>query len=196
MENSIDLIIGPMYSAKTTELIRRLTIYAELGLKVLYINSCLDDRSDSIKEVFSTHNPTLQFADLSIANIHSIKTQKLNNILSNACLYDIIGIDEGQLFIDLKTFTLALVERYNKKVIIAGLNGDFKREPFGELLNMIPYCDNIIKLSPFCQSCAEKMPKILRQAPFTKRICSDLKTVVIIGGKTSYIPVCRECYLK
>ena len=117
MENSIDLIIGPMYSAKTTELIRRLTIYAELGLKVLYINSCLDDRSDSIKEVFSTHNPTLQFADLSIANIHSIKTQKLNNILSNACLYDIIGIDEGQLFIDLKTFTLALVERYNKKVI-------------------------------------------------------------------------------
>ena len=146
MENGIDLIIGPMYSAKTTELIRRLTIYAELGLKVLYINSGLDDRDTKEGEFFSTHTPTLQFTSLDSAKITSIKTQRLNDILISACSFDIIGIDEAQLFSDLKIFTISLVERYNKKVIIAGLNGDFRREPFGDILNMIPLCDNISKL--------------------------------------------------
>ena len=100
MENGIDLIIGPMYSAKTTELIRRLTIYAELGLKVLYINSGLDDRDTKEGEFFSTHNPTLQFTSLDSAKITSIKTQRLNDILISACSFDIIGIDEAQLFSD------------------------------------------------------------------------------------------------
>jgi thymidine kinase len=194
MENSIDLIIGPMYSAKTTELIRRLTIYADLGLKVLYINSGLDDRDTKQGEFFSTHNPTLQFTSLDAAKIASVKTQRLGDIFKNACLFDIIGIDEAQLFVDLKSFTLGLVERYNKKVIIAGLNGDFKREPFGDILNMIPFCDNITKLNPYCQLCSQKFPKVLKQAPFTKRLSSSLETI-IIGGKGTYIPVCRDCFL-
>ena len=68
----IDLIIGPMFAGKSTELIRRLNIYAELGLKTLYVNSSLDKRSD---QVFSTHNPT-------IGKIGNIASKKVENLLS------------------------------------------------------------------------------------------------------------------
>ena len=67
----IDLIIGPMFAGKSTELIRRLNIYSELGLKTLYINSSLDKRSD---KVFSTHNP-------SICKIGKIEAKKCKKLL-------------------------------------------------------------------------------------------------------------------
>jgi len=189
MNSSIDVIIGPMYSGKTTELIRLLNIYSEIGMKVLYVNSALDDRDGDA--AFSTHNPALT---VNKSRIDSVKTTNLNDIMRNCHSYDIIGIDEAQLFVGLKRFVLTMAENYGKKIIVAGLNGDFKREPFGEILGLIPVCDNVIKLYPFCQTCSQKPEKVVRVAQFTKRIGSDMETVVVIGGKMTYIPVCRECF--
>ena len=189
MNSSIDIIIGPMYSGKTTELIRLLNIYSEIGLKVLYVNSALDNRDGDA--AFSTHNPVLE---VNKSKIDCIKTININDIAMKCNLYDVIGVDESQLFVGLKRFVLPLVEVYGKKIILAGLNGDFKREPFGEILDLIPLCDNVIKLTPFCQTCSQKPKKVVRFAQFTKRIASDMETIVVIGGKMSYIPVCRECF--
>ena len=86
---TIDIIIGPMFAGKSTELIRRLNICAELGLKTLYVNSKLDGRSD---KVFSTHNPT-------IGKIGKIDSKKVLDLLDiDFEQYDVIGIDEAQLF--------------------------------------------------------------------------------------------------
>lgn len=181
---SIDIIFGPMYCSKTTEVIRRLIIYHEIGMKVLYVNTKLDTRSN---ESFSTHNQTIGKIPFD-----SIKTDTLKDIeIKN---YDVIAVDEAQFFTDLKDTVLDWVEKQNKTVIVAGLNGDFKRQSFGQILNLIPYADNVIKLSSFCMLCKNEN-KTVKQAHFTKRIVNNNENI-LIGGKDMYIPVCRECFLK
>jgi len=191
---SIDLIIGPMYAGKTTELLRRLNIYSALGVKTLYVNSTVDSRSDL---PFSTHNPLLK----SIGKCDNVKVENLSHV--NYEEYKVIGIDEGQFFNDLKNHVLKYVNK-GKKIIISGLNGDYKQKPFGDIINLIPYCDSIDFLTPFCHQCKDR----LTSAPFTKRISSE-KNTISASGKLSehtlrtfsieqisvdsnYIPVCRK----
>jgi thymidine kinase len=178
---SLELIIGPMMCSKTTELIRRLTIYHELGLKVLYINTLLDSRTELN---FSTHNKTI-----GTVFFDTIKVQSLDNV--DVEKYDVIGIDEAQFFKELRKNILNFVDIKNKIVVVAGLNGDYKREKFGEILDIIPLCDKLTKLSSYCTECS-KSGKI-RDAHFTKRTVNENKKI-LIGGKESYTPTCRECF--
>tara|TARA_B100000686_G_scaffold353042_1_gene457058 strand:+ start:406 stop:1200 length:795 start_codon:yes stop_codon:yes gene_type:complete len=181
---TIDIIIGPMFAGKSTELIRRLNICAELGLKTLYVNSKLDERSD---KVFSTHNPT-------IGKIGKIDSKKILDLLDiDFEQYDVIGIDEAQLFSGLKNHVTNYVDNYHKKIIVAGLNGDYLRKPFGEINDLLPFCDTITKLDSFCIPCSKN--KKISKAIFTKRISQSTETL-LIGGKESYIPTCRKCYNK
>ena len=181
----IDLIIGPMFAGKTSELLRRLNIYSTMGLNCIFINSSLDTRSD---KDFSSHNPLVT----SISD--NFCSMKLNDIENNRNMfkqYDVIGIDEAQLFPAIKEEVLFLTEHLNKKVIVSGLNGDFKRQKFGEILDLVPLCDNITKLHPFCLPCCKN--RKIKSAQFTKRIVQD-SNYILIGALDSYIPVCRECY--
>jgi thymidine kinase len=147
---SIDIIIGPMFSGKTTEIFRRLVIFSDAKYSVLYINSNLDTRS----ELASTHNLSLKLPDIKM-----VKTQKLLDAVSICESYDIIAIDEGQFFEDLVDFCILVCETYKKKVIVGGLNGDYRRSAFGKINDLVPICDSITKLYPFCKNCIEKQPK-------------------------------------
>ena len=183
---SLDIITGPMYSGKSTELLRRLSIFSEMGLKVLYINSSLASRSN---KTFSTHNP-------SISNLGIISSQKVDNLndIKEICKdYEVIGIDEAQFFKDLVEFVLSQTEEENKQVIVSGLNSDYLRKPFGFILNLIPYCDNITKLNSFCHICCKNRQIIA--APFINREVKSNKQI-LVGGKNEYYPLCRKCYLK
>lgn len=183
----MDIIIGPMFSGKTSELIRRLTIFADLGLKVLYINHEKDTRSS---DNISTHNTSLK-TNLQNHNLITIKTNDLSTV--RTCDFDVVGVDEAQMFQGLKEFALKVVETEGKRLIVCGLNGDFKRELFGEIHLLVPLCDTILKLFPYCIFC--RAENKLNQALFSKRTCLS-SDKVLIGGSESYIPVCRECYLK
>ena len=77
----------------------------------------------------------------------------------------------------------------NKIVYIFGLSGDYKREKFGQVLDLIPLADNITQLKSICNNC-----KLVKDAPFTLRI-TDKKNQVSVGGKNEYIAVCRDCWL-
>mgnify|MGYP001200313321 FL=1 len=182
---SLDLIIGPMFSGKTTELIRRLNTLISIGKKCVYINSILDSRNT---QNFSTHNPVIS----QLGSIHSIKTNSLDVILNKLENFDVIGIDESQLFMgNFKTTILNLVEKYDKKVIISGLNSDFERKKFGQILELIPVCDNITKLFPYCITCGQNNK--ITKALFSKRLNNDKNTINI--SYNNYIAVCRHCYL-
>jgi len=184
--NTLDLILGCMFSNKTTELLRRLEIYKEMGLKVILVNSRIDTRSETD---FSTHNQL-------IANSRSLETLKINDLTNNISKlsqYDVIGIDEASFFHDLRNQVLNLVDNFKRKVIVAGLNGDSNRKDFGQVNELIPHCDSLVKLSAFCQICCDKH-KTITLAHFTKRIVSD-NSEILVGGKESYIPVCRVCYM-
>ena len=76
-----------------------------------------------------------------------------------------------------------------KKVYICGLDGDFKKQKFGEILDLIPLCDKVTKLTSICSLCKNGNPGI-----FSKRI-SDEKEQTLVGSD-NYIPVCRICYVK
>jgi thymidine kinase len=180
---SIDIIIGPVQCGKTSEIIRRLVIYYEMDMKVLYINSVLDTRSE---RAFSTHNSTIGNIPFTTIKLRDLSGYDVSN-------YDVIAVDEAQFFNDLKEEVLRWVEVDKKIVIIGGLNGDFRRETFGRINELISYCDNITKLNPFCVLCRKK--GVMRMGIFSKRVVGvDDKSTVLIGGKDVYLPSCRECF--
>ncbi len=181
----LDIIIGPMFSGKSTSLLRELLISSELGLKVLYINHTFDTRSE---HVFSTHHPFL--TPKNHDNIDFISLESLKGVRKEE--YDVIGIDEAQFFDEyLKEFCKIHVETYKRHVVIAGLDADYKREKFGYILDLIPFADSVTKLKSYCQDCGPK--KV--QAIFSFR-CSKHSNDVVVGGKDKYKPLCRECYLR
>lgn len=183
-EGYLDLIIGPMYSGKTEYLLRELNIFAIMGARVLYINHKFDTRGD----VFSSHNPSLT----SLGSISYKKVETAEELLEACQDYSIIGIDESQFFTGLKDAVLNLVEKQGKRVLVAGLSGNYKREPFGELLSLVPYSDRLAKLASCCSQCA--VSKKIKQAHFSYRVTKD-EIEVFIGGKNAYVPLCRECFI-
>ena len=183
-EGYLDLIIGPMYSGKTEYLLRELNIFAIMGARVLYINHVIDTRGYS----FSSHNPSLT----SIGSVSHKKVETVEQLLDACKDYSIIGIDESQFFVGLKDAVLTLVEKQGKRVLVAGLSGNYKREPFGELLSLVPYSDRLTKLASCCIQCS--VSKKIKQAHFSYRVSKD-EIEVFIGGKNAYVPLCRECFI-
>ena len=178
-----------MYSGKSTYLLHELSADAAIGLKTLYINHNLDNRT---QEAFSTHNPLIKL-ETDIQNMKFIKTDKLSSIdVSN---FDVLALDEAQFHQDLFINVKKWVEVDNKKVIVAGLDGDSNRNKFGHILDLIPICDTIVKLHPYCKPCSSNTPRVLVKAPFTHRVLHSTETI-LVGGSEYYQPVCRSCYLK
>jgi len=160
----LTIIMGNMFSGKTSELIRRLKRYKVLNKKVVVINSSKDTRSP--EEVINTHDG-VQFPCLKVDHIsHCI-------IKESFCNADIVAIDEAQFFTNLKEF-VEMCLFLNKSVIIAGLDGDYKQRKFGEVIDCIP------------MDCKNGTP-----GPFTKRIVQN-DDLELVGGNDMYKAVCRR----
>ena len=101
---------------------------------------------------------------------------------------DVILINEGQFFSDLSEFVECMLTE-NKKIYVCGLDGDFKRNKFGQILDLIPLCDKVTKLTSLCSLCKNGIPGI-----FSKRLTQEKEQTVV--GSDIYIPVCRNCYDK
>ena len=188
----LDIILGCMYAGKSTELLRRLSTVTEVGLQALYVNHALDKRNP--KDIFSTHNPTTR-ETLSEGKIRMISTDNLADIEpSDIHSADIIGVDEGQFFADLGPL-IVWIEKYHKRVILASLDGDYKREKFGHVLGLIPKCDSVVKLTSFCNRCS--LSRTLTPALFTHYIQGNTsveKVTIEVGAHDKYEALCRACY--
>lgn len=178
MSSYLELIIGPMFSGKSTYLINKYKFYLLNNKKILSIKPLIDNRYITDKIV--TH--TQEFIDCKIIN----KLSDINN--NDLLLYDVLIIDEGQFFNDLKNIIIEWINKYNLHIIISGLNSDYKKEKIGQILDLIPYCDNCIKLNSTCNKCNDGTI-----APFTYRIIKS-EEQILIGGTDIYIPVCRKHY--
>lgn len=169
----LHLIIGCMFSGKTTELLRIAKRYKSINKNVLLLNYDLDKRYSN-KEMM-THDKT---------GLPCLFYNKLLDIINIIEEYEIICINEGQFFEDLIDFCKECLKN-NKILYVCGLDGDYKQEPFGDILNIIPLCDSIVKLHAFCKICNNQTP-----AFFTKRITNDKEQKLI--GTEQYVPVCRK----
>uniref|UniRef100_A0A6C0KFF5 thymidine kinase n=1 Tax=viral metagenome TaxID=1070528 RepID=A0A6C0KFF5_9ZZZZ len=173
---NLQVIIGPMFSGKSTYLIKQYNNYKNNGFKCCVVNYIDDNRYD--ESMLSTHDKMM---------IPCIKLRELNPILNHDCIdnHDIFFIDEGQFFHDLYDVVFKLTDIYNKIVYVSGLTGDFKREKFGKILDLIPICDNVIKLCAKCNQCQ-------KDAHFSYRLSNEDNQKII--GFSNYIPLCRLCY--
>jgi len=171
----MELIMGPMFAGKTSELLRRIRMKKKAGHKVLVVKSAKDTRYDA--QCVVSHDGDM----IECAAVTDLKELPMETILAA----DVIAVDEGQFFNDLASFCTSIADG-GKTVIVAGLDGDFKRERFGELLDLVPHADSISKLKANCAICGAP-------APFTaRRVKDDEQTLV--GGAESYMPMCREHY--
>ena len=171
MKGQIQVILGPMYAGKTTELIRRIKRYQYSKYKCIIIKSTLIS-SDKV----TTHD---------LISYQAISTHKLYDIKNEIIDFDVIGINEGQFFPDLSKFCEEMANM-DKIIIVAALDGNFRRQPFGKILDIIPLAESVIKLSAICMKCQS-------DASFSKRITEESEEN-LVGGADIYTVLCRECY--
>jgi thymidine kinase len=164
----LTMILGCMFSGKSTELMNQVSRLRAVGASVLVVNHTFDSRcSNEVKTHAGSRMP-------------AVKTTSLSNV--NVGTYDVIGVDEAQFFKDLHV-VLDWVEA-GKDVYVAGLSGDFQRKPFGVISSLIPHADRIQVKQALCMACGEP-------AAFSKRVvCSDEK--LLVGGKDQYVAACRR----
>jgi thymidine kinase len=177
MNPYLELILGPMFSGKTTYLIELYHKYISEGKTVAVLNYSEDTRYH--ERMLSSHDKVM-IPCIFCKNIS--ETFKHDEVIQS----DIILINEGQFFPDLVDTVIELVEQHRKRVYICGLDGDFKRRKFGALLDLIPLCDEVKKLKGTCTICR-------KDSIFSHRVSEEEEVVVI--GVTNYISACRDCYL-
>lgn len=197
MSGYLELFIGPMFSGKTSKLIKLYNSYHTNNFSVKAINY-IDDNRYCDEEYLSSHDKEM---------IPCIKCQNLNDIYpiiqnestdkddakriklidTDFSKVDVFLINEGQFYSDIvEWIKIAVGPKYSKTVYVCGLDGDFKTNLFGDWLNIIPLCDRITKLKSACHICKE------RNAIFSHRLSSEKELIVI--GSNNYIPLCRKCY--
>ncbi|MBW8327250.1 MAG: thymidine kinase [Prolixibacteraceae bacterium] len=174
---SIEVIAGSMFSGKTEELIRRLKRAKIAKLKVEIFKPAMDTRY-SVAEVVS-HDEN---------SILSTPVENSGNIMLLTGDVDVIGIDEAQFFDNGLIDVTVSLANMGIRVIIAGLDMDFKGKPFGPIPGLMAVADHITKVHAICMRCGDV-------AQFSHRF-SKADKLVLLGEKDEYEPLCRSCYTK
>ena len=175
----IEVIIGCMFSGKSTEIIRLIHRYKKINKKLLILNNSLDQRYGEC--VISTHDKQ-QVACKSLDSLIPIMDT------DDYTTSEVIIIEEAQFFKDLFEFATKSADLHNKIVIVSGLDGDYKRQPFGDILKLIPHAEVVKKLSALCILCNNG-----DEANFTQRLVNSDELELI--GTNEYRPTCRYHYL-
>jgi len=174
----LELIFGPMFSGKSSELMRRLRRY-KIFRKVIAVNTKKDTRYGD--QGIITHDTQ---------TMHSIRVNSLRDLLENQEYQnaDVIGIDEGNFFPEIATFIVDQLEKTNKTFIIAGLDSDKDKRFFGTLHELIPHAEKKDFMRALCKRCGDGT-----EASFS------IDLVVFegqekAGGSEIYQAVCRHHY--
>uniref|UniRef100_A0A1A7WCU0 Thymidine kinase n=1 Tax=Iconisemion striatum TaxID=60296 RepID=A0A1A7WCU0_9TELE len=170
----IQIIFGPMFSGKSTELMRRVRRFQVAQYKCLVVKYARDTRYSDTG--MATHDKN---------TMEAVPANCLGDVRSVALQACVIGIDEGQFFPDTVEFCEEMAN-LGKTIIVAALDGTFQRKPFGNILNLVPLAESVVKLHAVCMQC-------YKDAAYTKRIGAE-KEVEVIGGADKYQAVCRKCY--
>ncbi len=170
----IEVICGSMFSGKTEELIRRLKRVEIAHLKAEIFKPAVDVRYDEVKIVSHDEN-----------KIQSTPVSNSQTILMLANDVDVVGIDEAQFFDDQITTVCEKLALKGIRVIVAGLDMDYRGKPFGQMPNLLAIADYITKLHAICMKCGNIANVSYRKVAGGGQ--------VLLGEKDIYEPRCREC---
>jgi thymidine kinase len=171
----IEVICGSMFSGKTEELIRRLKRARIANQTVEIFKPRVDTRYDARKVVSHDDN-----------SIQAHPIDRAEQLLALTTGVSVVGIDEAQFFDVWLTDVCQELALAGKRVIVAGLDMDFKGRPFGSMPALLAVAEYITKVHAICQHCGNL-------ATHSFRLAADEQTVVL-GEKDAYEPRCRACY--
>jgi thymidine kinase len=173
----IEVICGSMFSGKTEELIRRLKRAQFAKQKVEIFKPAVDTRYDEVKVV--SHQGT---------EIHSTPVPSSSNILLLASDTAVVGIDEAQFFDDELPNVCRHLANRGIRVIVAGLDMDYKGNPFGPMPQLLACAEYVTKVHAICVDCG--------QLGYVSHRTVENKNLLFLGETESYKPLCRQCYNK
>lgn len=173
----IEVIVGSMFSGKTEELLRRLK-RAEIARQRVEIFKPMVDVRYSETEVVS-HDANA---------IRSTPVETSGNILLLSSNVSVVGIDEAQFFDNGLVDVCHKLANQGIRVIVAGLDMDFKGKPFGPMPGLLATAEYVTKVHAICMRCGDL-------AHFSHRL-SENEKLVFLGEKSEYEPLCRACYTK
>lgn len=173
----IEVVCGSMFSGKTEELIRRMKRAKFARQNVEIFKPAMDTRYSNVDVVSHDHN-----------SIHSTPVENSEAILAQSAGYDVVGIDEAQ-FLDDKLVDVCNTMAYKGiRVIVAGLDMDFRGVPFGPIPALCAVADEVTKVHAICVRCGAL-------AYASHRLVKN-DSQVMLGEKMEYEPLCRECFQK
>ena len=179
----IECITGSMFSGKSEELIRRLRrgIYAKQ--KVIVFKPAIDDRYHKEKVVSHDGN---EIEAINISTAREILNQDLHNV-------DIIGIDEVQFFDDEIVNIAEQLAENGHRVVVAGLDMDFRGEPFEPMPKLLAVSEQVTKLQAVCAVCGSPSSRTQRLINGEPAKIDD--PIILVGANESYEPRCRAHHI-
>lgn len=179
----LEVITGPMFCGKTDELIRRLRRATIAKQKVQVYKPSFDTRYGAKKVTSHAGN---EFEAFPIKNVSEIREHLSDDIT-------VVAIDEAQFFdADILPIVAQLVED-QIRVIVAGLDMDFRGEPFGQMPNLMAKAEEVNKLSAICMTCGEAASRTQRLVDGEPAHYDD--PIVIVGAAELYEPRCRKHHI-
>lgn len=176
-------ITGPMFSNKSGELLRLATVHRIAGRRVGLFKHALDDRYGG-EEAISTHGGVSMQAD-------AVSTAAQINLLAGD--YDVVAIDEAQFFDDqLGDVAIDLVDSA-VTVLVAGLDRNFRGEPFGPMPYLMAHADEVMKLRAVCMKC-RSLDATMTQRLIDGNPAPRSSPLILIGASESYEARCRNCH--
>lgn len=176
----LELIVGPMWSGKTSRLLDLHKQYSVCGVSALLINYSGDAERGVPASSVVSHDGR-EAACCTVTTLGDVPDETLANTR-------VLLVNEAQFFPDAAEWIQHAVDVLGKRVHAAGLDGDYMRRPFGSWLQLVPIADTLSKLRAFCGGCRT------REALFSHRI-TDSTQIQLIGADNMYRPLCRQCYL-
>lgn len=171
----IEVICGSMFSGKTEELIRRLKRAKFANLHVKIFKPAVDTRYHSLDVVSHDANA-----------LTGISVEDVSKIILDYDNADVVGIDEAQFFSNDLIGVCQVLANKGVRVIVAGLDTDFKAQPFGPMPELLAVAEYITKLHAICVKCGGLANYSFRKNNNASRI--------LLGEKEEYEPRCRNCY--
>lgn len=187
LKNNLELIIGPVCSGKSAELIRRIDRYSIAGFNLLVVKPKLDTRSKTIQ---SRNGSKVNCIELSNINdifdeLISLSNKTDNSTKSN--YIDIIAFDEAQFFKNTYSVIKELIN-LGYKVLASALDTDFYGEPFGDIIKLVTLSDDVKKVTSVCMSCKSD------NAIFSQKLKIG-GSQIEVGDLELYHPRCINCFI-
>lgn len=171
----IEVITGPMFSGKTTELMRRMERYHLAGKRVVLFKPEIDSRTNDRVIISSVRQ---QYATRVLTLYKPVGTDA-----------DVVALDEAQFFPAWVVDYCQSLKDQGKTVIICGLDMDARRQPFGSMGQLMAIADTVTKLTAVCSCGSDATYTWLKEDhPTTSG------NLILIGDKEQYEPRCRQCF--